>query len=406
MKRLFAFLSITLVLQLHGQNLDRAKSDLEKLTSPELAGRGYVDNGLGKASEFLKKRLNEIGLEPMVQPYGFEVNTFPKTSSLKVGKQKLKEGYDFIIDPRSGAYQGKLNIFRLDSASLLSGEVPVLPKGSIPVIDTKGIDTPDEVTVQYDFVKAALTRGPVILLKEKLTWSVGQQSLSSPIFEVLSNAFPADEKKLSLKTQPIQVEFEAENVIAKIDGKSSDSLLVFTAHFDHLGKMGDALFAGASDNATGTATLLDLATYYSDNQPDYDTYFIFFSGEEAGLIGSRYFVEYPTFDLSKVKFLINLDLMGSAEKGITIVNGRLHQERMAEMAAINTEQNLVPKIKLRGKAANSDHYWFSEKGVPAVFVYTEGNVTAYHDVFDTPAVVDWSNYEEVFTLLVEFVKTL
>ncbi|MGB6037167.1 MAG: hypothetical protein WBG42_12920, partial [Cryomorphaceae bacterium] len=150
MKRLLAFLAITSVFQLHGQNLDRVKSDLEMLASPELAGRGYVDNGLGKASAFLQERLRKIGPEPMVQPYGFAVNTFPKTSSLKVGKQKLKEGYDFIIDPRSGAYQGKLDILRLDSASLLSGKIPVLPKGSIPVIDTKGIDTPDEVTVQYD----------------------------------------------------------------------------------------------------------------------------------------------------------------------------------------------------------------------------------------------------------------
>jgi len=406
MKSLLAFLSITLVFQLHGQNLEQVKSDLETLASPDFAGRGYVDNGLGKASIFLQKRLREIGLEPMTQPYGFAVNTFPKKSSLKVGKQKLKEGYDFIIDPRSGAYQGKLDIFRLDSASLLSGKAPVLPEGSIPVIDIEGIDTPDEVTVQYEFVQAALTRGPVILLKEKLTWSVGDQSYPNPIFEVLSSSFPENGEKLSLKTKPFKKDFLAENIIAKIDGKSSDSLVVFTAHYDHLGKMGEALFAGASDNATGTATLLDLATYYAEYQPEYDTYFIFFSGEEAGLIGSRYFVEYPTFDLNKVKFLINLDLMGSAEKGITIVNGRLHQERMAEMAAINTDRNLVPKIKLRGKAANSDHYWFSEKGVPAIFIYTEGNITAYHDVYDLPKVVDWSNYEEVFTLLVEFVKTL
>ncbi len=406
MKRLLAFLAIILVFQLQGQNLDQVKSDLEMLASPELAGRGYVDNGLGKASEFLQGRLREIGPEPMIQPYGFAVNTFPKTSSLKVGKQKLKEGYDFIIDPRSGAYQGKLDIFQLDSASLLSGKIPVLPKGSIAVIDTKGIDTPDEVTVQYDFVQSALAQGPVILLKEKLTWSVADQSYPNPIFEVLSSSFPEEAEKLSLKTEPVQIDFVAENIIAKIDGERSDSLVVFTAHYDHLGKMGTALFAGASDNATGTATLLDLAAYYTENQPEYDTYFIFFSGEEAGLIGSRYFVEYPTFDLGKVKFLINLDLMGSAEKGITIVNGRLHQERMAEMAAINTERNLVPKIKLRGKAANSDHYWFSEMGVPAIFIYTEGNITAYHDVYDLPEVVDWSNYEEVFTLLVEFVKTL
>ncbi|HKK38157.1 MAG TPA: M28 family metallopeptidase [Cryomorphaceae bacterium] len=406
MRNLLGFLSIALVVQAYGQNLDQVKSDVDRLASPQFAGRGYVENGLGKASVFLQKRLTEIGLESTTQSYGFAVNTFPKASTLKVGKQKLKEGVDFIIDPRSGTFSGKLTIVRLDSASLLASEIPDLPEGSIPVIDTEGIDTPDEVTVQYDFVQSALKRGPVILLKNKLTWSVGEQLYANPIIEVLTSSFPEGEEKLTVKTKPTQVDFTAQNIITKIQGKSSDSLLVFTAHYDHLGMMGDALFAGASDNATGTATLLDLATYYADHQPEYDTYFIFFSGEEAGLIGSRYFVEYPTFDLNKVKFLINLDLMGSAEKGITIVNGRLHQERMAAMAAINTERDLVPKIKLRGKAANSDHYWFSEKGVPAIFIYTVGNITAYHDIYDLPNVVDWSNYQEVFTLLVEFVKTL
>ena len=194
-------------------------------------------------------------------------------------------------------------------------------------------------------------------------------------------------------------------MIAKADGKRSDSLIVFTAHFDHLGRMGEALFPGASDNASGTAMVLDIAEHYSKSIPEYDTYFIFFSGEEAGLIGSRYFVENPVFDLKKIKFLINLDLMGSAAKGITAVNGRLHEEEMKRMAKINTERNLIPKLKLRGKAANSDHYWFSERGVPAIFIYTEGNAKAYHDVYDTPENLDWANYEEVFTLLVEFVKT-
>lgn len=406
MRILLAYLSVVLAVHVYGQDLNQVKSDLEILSSPELAGRGYVDNGLEKAADFLQDRLTEIGLNSSVQSYQYVVNTFPKRSKLKVGNQNLKEGYEFIIDPRSTPIKGKWNIVRLDSADLLSPNVPVLPEGSIPVIDTRGMDTPDEVTLQYDFTQAALARGPVILLKEKLTWSVGQQTLRSPLFEVLRTSFPEGVEQLTLKTFPTQIEFTAENITAKIDGRRSDSLLVFTAHYDHLGMMGNALFAGASDNATGTATLLDLASYYAQNQPEYDTYFIFFAGEEAGLIGSRFFVDNPVFDLGKVKFLINLDLMGSAQKGITIVNGRLHKERMAAMAAINTEKDLLPKIKLRGKAANSDHYWFSEMGVPAVFIYTEGNITAYHDVFDTPSVVDWSNYPEVFTLLVEFVKTL
>jgi hypothetical protein len=406
MKYLLSFFLISAFFHSNGQDLDQVKKDLAVLASPELAGRGYVDDGLRKAAGFITSRLREMGLEPFEQEYGFAVNTFPKSSWVKIADTILREGYDFIIDPRSGSFKGSGKIFRLDSAALLSDGIPELPDAAISVIDTKGIDTPEEVAVQHEFVQNALEKGPVILLKEKLTWSVGQQLYANPLIEVLDAVFPSEGDKVKISVAPKEVNFTATNIIAKVEGRRSDSLMVFTAHYDHLGKMGKALFAGASDNATGTATVLDLANHYSQSKPEFDTYFIFFSGEEAGLIGSRYFVEYPTFELDKVKFLINLDLMGSAEKGITIVNGRLYQDHMTKMAAINKEENLVPKIKLRGKAANSDHYWFSEMGVPAVFIYTEGNITAYHDVYDLPMVVDWSNYEEVFTLLVEFVKTL
>ena len=389
-----------------GQNMAELNRDLTTLTSAKFAGRGYVQGGLAKASNYIQSRLGKMGVESQTQSYSFQVNTFPKKSKLAFGDVKLLEGEDYIIDPRSGRFQGDAELAYIDSASLMSGTYTAHQKGEVTVINTKGIDTPDEVDVQYDFVKKAIEISPVILLKEKLTWSVGQQTHEYPIIEILESSYPADSHSISIKVSPEMINFEAENVIAKIDGHRSDSLVVFSAHFDHLGKMGKAYFPGASDNASGTSMVIDLARYYVQNKPEFDTYFIFFSGEEAGLRGSYHFVNHPTFDLARVKFLLNLDLMGSAEKGITVVNGRLYEDKMKDLAAINTEKQFVPKIKLRGKAANSDHYWFSEVGVPAVFIYTEGNIAAYHDIYDTAEVVDWANYDGVFTLLVEFVKTL
>jgi hypothetical protein len=88
------------------------------------------------------------------------------------------------------------------------------------------------------------------------------------------------------------------------------------------------------------------------------------------------------------------------------VNGKLYPEEMTKLASINSENDYLPKIKLRGKAANSDHYWFSERGVPSIFIYTEGNAKAYHDVNDTPDGLDWANYNEMFTLIVKFIGGL
>ncbi len=71
---------------------------------------------------------------------------------------------------------------------------------------------------------------------------------------------------------------------------------------------------------------------------------------------------------------------------------------------MNEEEGWFPKIKARGKAMNSDHYWFSEKGVPAFFIYTLGDVDAYHDVHDTAENLPLSRFDELAALVERFVR--
>jgi Zn-dependent M28 family amino/carboxypeptidase len=109
-----------------------------------------------------------------------------------------------------------------------------------------------------------------------------------------------------------------------------DTFIVLTAHLDHLGTMGkNVFFPGAHDNASGCAMVLNLAKYYSMRKckPHYGLVFMFFSGEELGLLGSRFYTEHPLFPLSKIKFLINLDLMGSGDEGVQIVNSTIYKKQ-------------------------------------------------------------------------------
>ena len=85
-----------------------------------------------------------------------------------------------------------------------------------------------------------------------------------------------------------------------------------------------------------------------------------------------------------------------------VVNGSLYQEAFGTLNKINQELHLVPEIKKRGKAANSDHYWFTEAGVPCFFIYTMGGIKAYHDVFDKEETLPLTRYKEVFLLLTRF----
>ena len=204
-------------------------------------------------------------------------------------------------------------------------------------------------------------------------------------------------------------DYSSYNVIAKIPSKKkcTKKTIVFSAHYDHLGRMGlETYFPGANDNASGTAMLLSLAEHYVKNPSDYNIVFIAFAGEEAGLVGSKYYTENPLFPIKRIKFLVNLDIMGSGEEGITAVNATLFEDQFETLQQVNSKKNYLSKIKSRGPAANSDHYWFTELGVPCFFIYTMGPNKHYHDVFDTYEELSFAEYNDLFQLLIDFEKEL
>lgn len=76
-----------------------------------------------------------------------------------------------------------------------------------------------------------------------------------------------------------------------------------------------------------------------------------------------YYTENPVVPLTSIKFLLNLDLLGTGDEGMMVVNATEYPQHFSRLDSINTQQQLLPKIGQRGKAANSDHYFFTEKGV-------------------------------------------
>jgi Zn-dependent M28 family amino/carboxypeptidase len=182
---------------------------------------------------------------------------------------------------------------------------------------------------------------------------------------------------------------------------------MFSAHYDHLGRMGkDTYFPGANDNASGCSMLLYLADYFKNHPSKYNLVFIAFAGEEAGLIGSNYYVQNPLFPLKDIRFLVNLDIMGSGEEGITAVNATLFPKEFELLTRINKKKKYLKAIKSRGPAANSDHYFFTEAGVPAFFIYTMGSNKNYHDVFDKYENLTFSAFENIGNLIIDFVRKL
>ena len=376
----FVFYLVTFLSQ--GQDTTYARSVIKKLTSKEFLGRGYVNDGVNKAAKYLISEFKIIGLLPIgksySQPYKFNVNTFPGKISVIIDGKTLEAGKHFLIDPSSKTLKSGFQLFKTDS------------------ITYKVFDAHNEAPLE-------------IKLRKKLTYTVATKLGDKSVVELLIDSFPNEIKNIDIIYENKFIpNFKCQNIIGYIKGtEQPDSFLVYSAHYDHLGAMGTtAYFPGANDNASGVSVLLNLAKYYKKNPSKYSIAFIMFSGEEAGLLGSKYYSEHPLFPLSKIKFLTNLDLLGTGSEGIMAVNATVYKTQFEKLDSINNQKKYVTQIKQRGRAAISDHFWFSEKGVPSFFIYTMGGVTAYHDIYDVEKTLPLSDYVDVCKLLIDFNNAL
>jgi hypothetical protein len=400
--------------------LNEGRRITQELCSETYFGRGYIKSGDSLAAQFLVKEFQKRGLKQIsdsyLQPFTFDVNTFPGKMEVKLGDKILKPGIDFLVDPASGSSNRLLKFKYLSRKdyknpnfwSVAMAEMKEDATYNAIIFDCSSTakDTLNEIKILSR--QLAEIFDVVIITEEKFTFSVENEQYNHGLFYIQSAVF---DKNLIIQTN-IEAKFKknhvANNVIAKIPAKGFfKKTIVFSAHYDHLGGMGNSTyFPGGNDNASGTSMLFVLADYFKQNPVDYNLVFIAFAGEEAGLIGSKYFVDHPLFKLKKIKFLLNLDIMGSGEEGVTVVNGSVFKTQFDQLIKINEEKHLLKEIKIRGKAANSDHYWFSEKNVPAFFIYTMGENKHYHDVLDTYEALSFNEYLDIVTLISTFVKTM
>ncbi len=418
MKRLI-FLLLFLPIFSYSQNMRYAKSVIDTLCSPYMAGRGYSKNGDKLAADYIasemKRSLVSSIKRSYLQNFNLDVNVFRKNMKVKIGQMEMKPGVDFIVDPASASAKGKYKILVLNNAFLNNNKKYNKLKSmdlsnKFILIDTVGVRN-KEFLRNFDKIVHKNTLGAkgVILVEDKLIFSSSQTQNSFAGISIKRSSVPVKLRKIEIDVDAELIKnYTTQNVIARIRGKV-DTCIVFTAHYDHLGIMGpDVFFPGAHDNASGCAMVMDLAKEYIQRKciSHYSLVFLFFSGEEIGLLGSKYFVENPWIDLSKVKFLLNFDIVGSGDKGIQVVNSTIFKDEYKRLLKINEKNKYLPEIATRGAAANSDHYFFYKKGVPCFYIYSLGKYKEYHNVYDTRENVPLTGYESIYKLVSQFVDQL
>lgn len=406
------------------QDISKARKIIDTLSSPAMFGRGYVNEGTKIAADYISEEMQRIGLKQFNLGYkqDFQVNvkTYPAATEISIDGKRLKPAHDFTIMSGSPSISGDFNLITIDSTWFKKKRKhKKLIKSELS--NTMIMYDPTEMKGKYRRMADSMFRtnylncAGFIHLSNKgsLTWSVMalDKVLPYPILTIKKSALPALPKVATVNIELKAIDsYTVSNVTGYIEGSAvPDSFLVVTAHYDHLGMMGnEAMFPGANDNASGVAMMLDMAQHYknAENKPRYSIVFMAFAGEEIGLKGSSYAAQFPLFPLKKIKFLVNLDMVGTGSEGITVVNGEQLPDYYNKLVKINDEKEYVVKVAKRGESCNSDHCPFYKKGVPAIFIYSMGKEhTEYHNPMDISASLPLTDYNDIFRLLRDFFST-
>lgn len=408
------------------QDSTLARQIIKQLSSPEMFGRGCSYGGDKIAAEFISDKCKEFNLKSFgnnyFQPLSYPAFKMEGECHIKIGKKELAPGKDYYIEvfsypikekKISVLYTTSSAMSHPDSLQLFVNKHKRNINNSIVYIKNSESGSNKEKT----FLNSIRNRNPfgskgIIVGQKQLPMAMTShypEEWNYALIYVKDSLFDKYPKHISITFNNEPLIHNSQNVCAYIEGNEvADSFIVFSAHYDHLGSIGNkAYYPGAHDNASGVAAVLDLAKHFSQNKPKYSVAFLFFCGEETGLIGSHYFTENPLIPLKKIKMFVNIDMFCGGDEGIMIVNSQSEQTApfFDSITKTNSTNNYLSQIKSRPNAANSDHYFFSQH-CPAIFIYTMGGkYGGYHDIYDTCDTCGLENYEKMINLIIKSIKT-
>ncbi len=187
--------------------------------------------------------------------------------------------------------------------------------------------------------------------------------------------------KASFRFRNISREVASQNVIAKLEGsdpKVKNEFVIYTAHWDHLGRntslAGDQIFNGARDNASGVATLLELAEAFGKLKPAPRRTLLFLSvtAEEKGLLGAKHYAAHPLYPLNHTLADFNMDSANpwGRTRDVNIIGfGQSTLEDLLREVATARGRTLTPDAEPeKGRYYRSDHFEFAKVGVPALYL--------------------------------------
>jgi len=412
---------------------ERAAEHLAHLASDELSGRQPGTRGGKEAGAYVAEQFAAYGLSPagingtyyqtFTVPYG-RITAQPVLAVTSAEEETPKRTHAYRTDYRAltGGYIG-------------AGEAtgPVIWLNSCLDQDYTGLNMEDKVVLcRYSgdpqVYRAAIEHqvgGLLLMDRERpdepfrrgghreTAWvpeTIPAYLISPEIAGdlLIGSDYTLDDLSLRFSATPLsstvhmevaideQSEVAARNVLGLLPGSDpayKDQVVVIGAHYDHLGEEPDGeVMNGANDNASGVATMLELARLWQaqDVRPARSVLFAAWDGEEQGLLGSRHYVEHPTQSLTRTIAMLNLDMVGAGER-LQIDGDGIVAEQLKASAST---YGITHSVTFHG---SSDHAPFQNARVPAAMLIYWPD-TAYHTPADEMSAIDPQKLKAVGTL--------
>lgn len=403
---------------------------LSYLASDKLEGRNTGEPGQKLAAEYLSNQFKTTGVTPVPGfdsfYQSFHLYKKQKEGTIRVGSKKLNYPVDFgfqsFYQPFTDSIQSTVYFSSMEEAK---EKIKVMKLA----LTTLVIEVKNTKEVDVSVWKDISARGVIFIVEDydaRLFTNYSTSGLAYPenkpklplLFINKKSLGKKNWNKLSKSGVGVQLNSNAktvvtENVVGFIEGTNNElkkEVIVISAHYDHIGIEKGEIYNGADDNGSGTSALIELAQAFSEAKKNgvglsRSVLLIAMTGEEMGLLGSRYYAENPMIPLEKTVIDLNIDMIGRTAEGesnpfsVFIIGSNLLSEDLHTANESANEQFTHLKLDYLYNDINhpmrlyyrSDHYNFAKHGVPSIF-YFGGFHPDYHKPTDD---LDKINFDKI-----------
>lgn len=399
--------------------ISNLKLHIGYLASDELEGRRTGTAGADGAMDYLVKQYQQLGIGPKGSSgylQKFEINEglqIDPNTHFSVNNIQLKIGKDFFPLATSAS----VNISGNPAMALQEKGQPWFTDIKETLEENKNNPHFDiEAWIKKEANTAASKGATAFILfntgsvVDNILFNKNDktEAFSIPVIYLTQSGLqnftdPSATLHIQLKVKIVEKKRPASNVAAFINNGAANTVVI-GAHYDHLGfnedknalDTGHVIHNGADDNASGTAALLEIARLLQQKSPAHNNYlFLHFSGEELGLLGSKYWIENPTMSGS-INYMLNMDMVGRYDTSHKLTVGGYGTSSKWSHIWKSISTPLIVKFDSTGSGP-SDHASFYRAGIPVQFFFT-GSHPDYHKASDDADKINYEATAQIVTL--------